>query len=91
METRMSVVVVVRNKQGEPMDVTDFSAWRRAMGGGPVGFVITTPAAEEVFVNTCKMMARLPPGRYDGEMVRRVKMPRKLEKELTGHDVWKCV
>ena len=87
----MSVVVAVRNKHGESMEVTDFSAWRRTVGGGPVGFVIKTPAAEEVLVNTCKMMARLPPGRYDGEMVRRVKLPRTLERELTGHDVWKCV
>lgn len=87
----MSVVVVVRNKQGEPMEVKDFSAWRRVVGGGSVGFVIKTPAAEEVLVNTCKMMARLPSGRYDAEMVRRVKLPRTLEQDLTGHDVWKCV
>ena len=84
------MVVVVRSKHAEPTDVTDFSAWRRAVGGGPVGFVITT-SETEVLVDTCKMMARLPPGRYDAEMVRRVKLTQVLEKDLKGHDVWKSV
>ncbi len=87
----MSAVVVVRNKLGDTKEVTDFSAWRREVGGGAVGFVIQTPT--EVLVDTCKIMTLLPPGRYDAEMVRKARLPKSvmMKEELQGYDAWKCV
>ena len=93
IQKRMTSVAVTSTKSGEAAQVTQesFSSWKRRVGKD-TGFVVKLAENVERLVLTRREMKELPPGVFEGELVRKyaIEDPT-LKKKLRGCDVWKCV
>ena len=90
----MATVRVI-NSKGEcvaealtPQSFVDFKKRCAEEGFGRVALVVTLDCGEEIFMDTCKLLKRLPRGaRYTARLV---KSPRSIPEglEVKEHDVW---
>ena len=82
--------VAVQSKSGvEQITQESFPSWKRRVGKD-TGFVVKLAENAERLVLTRGEMKELPPGEFEGELVRRyaIEDPA-LKRKLRGCDVWK--
>ena len=82
--------VAVQSKSGEEQITQEsFPSWKRRVGKD-TGFVVKLAEKTERLVLTRGEMKELPPGVFEGELVRRyaIEDPA-LKRKLRGCDVWK--
>ena len=82
--------VAVQSKSGEEQITQEsFPSWKRRVGKD-TGFVVKLQKNAERLVLTRGEMKELPPGVFEGELVRRyaIEDPA-LKRKLRGCDVWK--
>ena len=84
----------VRNKAGETVgkfcDSASFSKWRARMQkqlGGKIGVAI----ADTIILDTAGLVNTLPPGRYDGVLLRKAPLPKEARKDLSNCDLWQAI
>ena len=81
----------VQNKAGECLDevtVGNWTAFKRTQAG-KVALLLTLGEDHHVLLDTLKLFRRLPSGRYDARLVKKVALPRKYTRgALRGCDAW---
>ena len=83
--------VQMKAKSGEVEQITQesFPSWKRRVGKD-TGFVVKLAENAERLVLTRGEMKELPPGVFEGELVRRYAIEDPvLKRKLRGCDVWK--
>ena len=90
--------VTVRSQEDGPnggtlVTLDNFRPWK-GNSGRYSAFVVQVPWVDSDGVLICTfadMAKKLPPGKYEGQLVRKCAVPEGAKKELRGTDPWKCV
>ena len=88
------VNITIRSRNGDQdcsVTAESFRAWKKR-AGRDTAFVLQIPGSDGFFVQTWRDMQAVPPGKYEAQLVQRLKLPKKVARgELKGCDAWKCV
>ena len=78
---------------GTVVTLDNFRSWKRKCGRY-IAFVVQIPNVDGDGVLICTfadLTNKLPPGDYQGKLLRKCAIPDVAKKDLKGLDVWKCV